>query len=534
MGVDAPALRACVEPYIVTNGLDARFPRLSFCDAAMMAGMLSTSMAEKVPRLVAHVDVRKFKLDPMDGFLLTRIDGRLGPKDLAREMGLPDFSVARALEKLEKLGVVELIDPNAPPPPAAPPPPPRDRTQLPEFASIGSEPKYDPKELEEDVDLAPEQRKRVLDLYYRLDDLDHYTLLGVGKEADKKTVKRSYFELAALMHPDRYFKKNLGSFKGKMEALFGRITEAHDTLVDPAKRAEYNAYLDEVATTRGMEAMLERAVEESRRAQPVQPAVSPSAPPARNPTLPPERTSNPGVAASGPSPQELQARREALAKRLLGGGSMRPPPAQPAAPSTPPPNPLRYSNSGDAMDALKRRYEERIDNATVAQARRYVQSAEDALSKNDVVAAATSFHIATKFAPEDVALAMRYQEVKNQADKLLCESYVKQAQYEERSQRWPEAARSWQKVAKIKVTDARAHERAAHCLLHGEGDLHQAAEHAKQAVGLDPAQVGYHLTLAEIYLRAGKAASARRAAETGLAIDPKHAGLTALLKRATK
>src|SRR5204863_484914 len=81
------------------------------------------------------------------------------------------------------------------------------------------------------------------------------------------------------------------------------------------------------------------------------------------------------------------------------------------------------------------------------------------------------------------ALAMRYQEVKNEADKLLCDSYIKQATYEERSQHWPEAARSWQKVCKIRLGEARANAHAAHCLLKIEnGDLHQAAEHAKLAV----------------------------------------------------
>lgn len=494
-----------------------------------------TWMAERVPRVVANVDVRKFKLDPMDGFLLTRIDGKLGPKDLARETGLPDFSVARALEKLEKLGVVELIDPSAPPPPAAPPPPPRERGQLPEFASLGLEALYDPKELDEPADLTQDQKKRILDLFYRLDDLDHYTLLGVAKEADKKTVKRSYFELAATMHPDRFFKKNLGAFKQKMEVLFGRITEAHDTLVDAARRLDYDAYLDEVATTRGMEAMLARALEESRRADAAQAAASQAAAaaaPATTSSHPPVRTSSaPGPNGSGVSPQELQARREALAKRLLGG-SMRPPSASQAQAPPPAPDPLRYASSQDAVDALKRRYEERIENATAAQARKYVQSAEELLSKNDIVGAASSFHIATRFAPEDAGLAMRYQETKNQADKILCESYIKQAQYEERSQHWAEAARTWQKVAKVKVTDARAHAHAAQCLLKADGDLHQAAEHAKQAVGLEPSQVHHHQTLAEIYLQAGKMASATKTAETGLQLDPKNAALLAVLKKA--
>lgn len=493
-------------------------------------------MAEKVPRLVAHVNVRQLKLDSTDGYVMTRIDGRSGCKELARDTGLPEFQVEKTLEKLTRLGVIEIVDPNAP---AAPPPPApnaaaaRDRTKLPQFASIGAAPKYDPSELEEDVQLSPDQKKRVLDMFYRLDDLDHYTLLGVGKDADKKAVKRSYFELASVMHPDRYFQKKLGSFKGKMEALFGRITEAHDTLIDAALRLDYDAYLDEVATTKGMEAMLERAVEESRRAaaDDAERAARDSAVSAAQ-SVPPVPSAPP--APSGPSSQELQARREALAKRLLGGQSIRPASSVASAASVPP-NPLRYASTVDAVDALKRRYEDRIEHATAAQAQRYIKAGEEALAKNDPVAAASSFNIATKFAPDDAALAMRYQEVKNEADLLLCESYIKQATYEERSQHWPEAARSWQKVCKIRVGDARVNEHAAHCLLKAEtADLHQAAEHARVAVAAEPDVVQHHVTLAEIYLKAGLTASARRAAETGLALEPKNAALAAVQKKATK
>ena len=114
-------------------------------------------MAEKVPRLVAQVDVRQFKLDAMDGFLLTRIDGKLGKKELARDTGLPEFQVEKTLEKLEKLGVIEVIDPTAAVAPVLPAAPVRDRTKLPQFASIGLDPKYDPKELDEVVELSDDQ-----------------------------------------------------------------------------------------------------------------------------------------------------------------------------------------------------------------------------------------------------------------------------------------------------------------------------------------------------------------------------------------
>ncbi len=470
-------------------------------------------MGEKLPRLAPGVDVRQFKLDPMDGFVLTRIDGKLGPKELARETGLPDFSVARCLEKLEKLGIVQWYDPSAPPPPPPAPPQQERKSALAQFDDLA--PKYDPKLLEEPADLTQEQKKRILDFYYRLDDLDHYTLLGVTRDADKKSIKRSYFELAAVFHPDRYFKKNLGSFKSKMEELFARITEAHDTLIDKEKRAEYDAYLAEVATTRGMEAMLERAMAESARvaaeaAKQAEAAAAAAAPP------PP----------SGPSPEEIQRRREALARRLTGG--LRPPSApKPAEP----PNPLKFASAQDAMDALKRRYEERLDNASKANAQRYVTAAEEALAKNDVVAAATAFNIATKFAPDDAALASRAKETKALADQVLCESYLKQAQYEERQGHWFEAGKSWLKVARIR-NDAISHERAANALMRSrDGDLHEAAEHAKEAIRLEPNNINNHITLVEVYLKAGLTVSAKRAAEAAAQLDPKHAGLQALMKR---
>lgn len=508
-------------------------------------GMLGP-MAEKVPRLLAGLDIRTFKLAPTDGFLIARIDGKRGPKELARETGLPDFSVASALEKLEKLGVIEIVDPNAPPRMAAPPPePPRQRT-VSQFEDGLLAPKYDPSELDEPADLLREQKKRVLDFFYRLDDLDHYTLLGITQSSDKKGVKRAYFELAALFHPDRYYRKSLGSFKPKMEELFNRITEAHDTLVDPVKRKEYDAYLAEIATTRGMEAMFERAIADTARLSSTALSVgNTSTPPAVSPPTSPTsevrevrdaRATDPSASPRAPSAEEIQRRKEALARRLMAGQHPRStsPPENTAKPTAATESPLRYSNSGDAMDALKRRYHERLENATQAHAQRYVQSAEDALAKNDLVTAATALGVATKFSPDDADLAARAANVRTMADKTLCETHLKQAQSEERQGHWLEASRLWTKVAKLQ-NDATSHERAANAILRSPGgDLREAAEHAKQALMLSPNVIDVHLTLVEIYVKAGLTASARRAAEMATALDPKNPAVQALSKRIGK
>lgn len=96
---------------------------------------------------------------------------------------------------------------------------------------------------DENIDLAEEHRRFVLDAFPRLGTMSFYDLLGVARDADKKTIKRAYFRLATIVHPDRHYGKNLGSFKPKMDALFARLSEAYDTLSVAERRAAYDRTL---------------------------------------------------------------------------------------------------------------------------------------------------------------------------------------------------------------------------------------------------------------------------------------------------
>ncbi|MGK3964895.1 DnaJ domain-containing protein [Sorangium sp. So ce118] len=123
---------------------------------------------------------------------------------------------------------------------------------------VESPPLYDPAELDEPVELTSERKRRILDLYYRLEDLSYYALLGVSDQADKKQIKSAYYLLAPEFHPDTYFRKQLGSYKQKIEAIFTRITLAHDTLTSRQRRAEYDAYLEQTHKNRAMAALIEQ------------------------------------------------------------------------------------------------------------------------------------------------------------------------------------------------------------------------------------------------------------------------------------
>ncbi|HTN89031.1 MAG TPA: J domain-containing protein, partial [Sorangium sp.] len=123
---------------------------------------------------------------------------------------------------------------------------------------VESPPLYDPAELDEPVELTSERKRRILDLYYRLEDLSYYALLGVSDQADKKQIKSAYYLLAPEFHPDTYFRKQLGSYKQKIEAIFTRITLAHDTLTSRQRRAEYDTYLEQSHKNRAMAALIEQ------------------------------------------------------------------------------------------------------------------------------------------------------------------------------------------------------------------------------------------------------------------------------------
>ena len=411
-----------------------------------------------------------------------------------------------------------------------PPPHPSKKNHYPGLVT-GPEPTLSPEEealLAESVDLDADMRRRVVLMYRDLGNADHYRLLGVERTADRKELKRAYFDLASKLHPDKYFRKKLGSFKSRMEEIFSRITIAHDTLGNKDRRAEYDAYLAEQRQSRGIEELMadamaevkraedlaEREAREAERAEP-----SPTAPP----TTPVPRAPTVEVGMS--------ARRDALAKRLLGGRS----PSSPSSPSRPPPAPSpSRSSSGEAMGALKRRYDERKAKAKAVQARAYVAKGQEALAAGDAISAANALRVALSLSPEDPELERSAKEAQGRAEELLAGTYERQAAYEEKNGRWTEAARSWARVCRARPDDANAHERGANAIAKAGGDLHEGARLAQQACSISPNNALYRVTLANVYLAAGLALNARRELETAAQLAPQDGSIQSMLKRVGK
>jgi tetratricopeptide (TPR) repeat protein len=325
----------------------------------------------------------------------------------------------------------------------------------------------------------------------------------------------------------------------RLEAIFNRVTLCHDTLSDKDRRAEYDAYLDERRRSRGLEELMADALDEVRRIEAnveravreQELSVTPTSSPALGSgAIPPKTPSPPGPSAIARPPNvDVAARRDALARRLMGGrtptGSTSPQASRGAsvAPAA--------QTSTDAMAALRRRYEERVALAKNAEARKYVANAEAALAANDPVAAANAFRIALTLAPGDAAMEDRAQETQVKANAILSETYGRQARYEEKSAQWEQAARSWSRVCKARPGDALAHERAANAIVKAAGDLHEASRLAKRACEIDGNNAAFRVTLAGVFEAAGLGLSARRELERAAQLAPQDDTIRLMLKK---
>jgi hypothetical protein len=89
------------------------------------------------------------------------------------------------------------------------------------------------------LDLSPEQARRIDELYAALETHDAFALLEVTRTADKKEIKRAYFKMSKEFHPDRYFGKNLGPYRDRLNKIFQSVKAAFDLLSDDARRAAY-------------------------------------------------------------------------------------------------------------------------------------------------------------------------------------------------------------------------------------------------------------------------------------------------------
>jgi curved DNA-binding protein CbpA len=201
--------------------------------------------------VASNVDITKLPLTPEEGFVVARVLGRrFSLADLTREGVIPAPRVRPVVESLIRKGALMMVSGKVSAPKNVKDP----------YAGII----FNASDMNEAADLTEEQRKRILFVEMNLGEWSHYKLLGAKRTSTQAEIKAAYFKSSKEFHPDAFFRKNLGSYKERLDTIFKAMKAAYDLLSDPEKRARY----DETAIielTPEDEAELERLAEVKRK-----------------------------------------------------------------------------------------------------------------------------------------------------------------------------------------------------------------------------------------------------------------------------
>lgn len=484
-------------------------------------------------------DVRRLPLDAAEAFLLSRLDGHLTLEEIGEIAGLGFDKARRLAERLVILGAVRAKGTSASPPPATAPStdgPPKRRIdpraeaaslRPPRIETIESAPKsrrsmrpamksasmrpapatevkkrrstkslkaQRPPAADDVCDLDDAMQEKILEMDAKLRGATHYEVLDVARDADRKEIKRAYFALAAVFHPDRFFGKKLGPMRPKLDRVFVRITEANEVLGSKQRREEYDATLP--PTSPGAQA-----------APPITTKREPEAPKKPSAKMPAARLS--------PMPRKPS-------KRLRRSGLL-------AAVEATKPVGKPVENDREKFQRLQA-----AAKLLAAQTRSeaLVRAAEDALKANDIIGAANNYRLALQM-HDDPVIKDKLAAIDAHSRDLRCEKYLGKARAAERAERWEEAADHYLRANEAR-RDGVVAERAANALRLAKGDLRQATALAEQAVAENGKNAEFRVTLAEVLMASNLLVRAKEECDEALALapsNPRAKSLAAALKK---
>jgi len=194
---------------------------------------------DSILRTKSGIDITKLQLSAQEGFLLSRIDGKIKLKEIYQLSMIDKDSTAMIIKKLIDNKVIEIVSAPEEKPDDSPkriiPIPERDYGDF-IFNLI---------ELQEDVEIPDELKKEILYVYANLGTMTKYELLALDSSANENEIKKAFFKLSKLYHPDNYFRKNLGAFKSKISAIYGALVEANNLFANKVRAQEYRRNLIE-------------------------------------------------------------------------------------------------------------------------------------------------------------------------------------------------------------------------------------------------------------------------------------------------
>jgi curved DNA-binding protein CbpA len=211
--------------------------------ADYVAGRLDAD-AELISPVAEHP--AQIQLQPLEGFVLSRVESPLALGELLAISGLPE---AQARQSVYALALGGLVARNGWPVVLSAALPSRGGTA--DTATAATTTDAPPvvvaakNEAEETAkpDAPPDPRAEIDALFALVYTGEHYRILGIERDAESSEIKRAYYALAKRFHPDRFQRDADASLRPQIEAAFMKITQAYETLHDARSRASYDLKL---------------------------------------------------------------------------------------------------------------------------------------------------------------------------------------------------------------------------------------------------------------------------------------------------
>jgi Flp pilus assembly protein TadD len=425
------------------------------------------------PSLCDDVDLRTLSLTAQEGFLLSQVDGGTPAGVLSDVVAMDAAAIIAALEHLENLGVIKWAGARGVIPGL--------KATVPRASALaaGADPA-----LHEECDLTADEKARILKADQVFPSLSHWEVLGLSGKPTDTDIKRAYFGASKAFHPDRYYGRDLGTYRQRLERVFRRLKIAHDVLSDKTQCEIYRVKNPPPLTVRTVIDLGPRPVGEA-------------APPA--PAAPPPRVE---------TPAEKTARLEKHRQEILNE---------------------RRSKRWET--ALKPKVADL--EAKHKKANEMYQFGLSQMRAGQVFAAAASFKLAMTYDPANAQYDALFSEATSRARGERSQQLAKEADAATGAGNAAKAANDYGRAFEMSPQRPDLAIRAAELFL-AAGNSDSALQYATQAVAVAPNRKEAQLALAAVYEKVGDKHAALEHLRVAERLDVNDAHVRKAIKRLAK
>ncbi len=329
-----------------------------------------------------------------------------------------------------------------------------------------------------EIDLSSKECALINQMHRTLEQCSHYTLLGITEEADATEVRKAYYDLSRHLHPDRFFRREVGDYAPKIEAIFSAITLAYQTLSDERKRDRYD-----------QEALESRTPSRRRRRRRPAKADAPLIEAAADPSDDDDGSSEEAPEATGAPTTSKPSRTSRRSSRRARQLSPR----------------ARSLYRKKIIGKVRREVSENIRRAKV-----YYEAGKKDLEEGHPLKAESSLYLAVKLDPRNEAYRSLLDEAHDQSLQIRAQQFMNAAESAESYQNIQEALYNYRKAVEYKSRNGQVYYRLAQLTRRFEKDTREALTLLRSAVQYSPNNADFRIALAEVYAELDLGLNARR------------------------